>query len=87
MNQWNLAPFGNIKNVSLCGPIICLCVILGVVLRCEHTLRFIYFFFKYFLCPLRKYFPLAFGQFNSWSVVLSDLPAVMVACRRCETRS
>lgn len=41
-----------------------------------------------FLCLWKKkVFALSFVYFNSWPVILTALPAVMVASRRCETRS
>lgn len=35
----------------------------------------------------KKVSALSFVYFNSWPVILTALPAVMVASRRCETRS
>lgn len=35
----------------------------------------------------KKASALSFVYFNSWPVILTALPAVMVASRRCETRS
>lgn len=53
----------------------------------------LFFCEKYFLCPQeeggrkKKVSALSFVYFNSWPVILTALPAVMVASRRCETRS
>lgn len=58
---------------------------MGVVFSQEDTS--ILFFFKYFLCAWKKKSALSFVYFNSWPVILTALPAVMVASRRCETRS
>lgn len=57
---------------------------MGVVFRQENTSRV---FKKYFLCPRKKLFAISFVYFNSWPVILTALPAVMVVSRRCETRS
>lgn len=56
---------------------------LGVVLRQEHTSRI----FEILSLSVEKESALSFEYFNSWPVILTDLPAVVVACRRCETRS
>lgn len=58
-------------------------VALGVVFSQADTSRL---FKQYFHCVWKKY-ALSFVYFNSWLMILTALPAVMVASRRCETRS
>ena len=79
--------FAAIINVRIIGVIcsIGLCLSsMGVVIRQENISRL---FKNTFFVYRKKLFALSFVYFNSWPVILTALPAVMVASRRCETRS
>lgn len=56
---------------------------MGVIFIQEDTSRL----FGKNVLSLSKVFALSFVYFNSWPVILTALPAVMGASRKCETRS
>lgn len=75
----SISVFANTKvSIGLCLSS------MGVVFSQEDTSSL---FKNTFFVHGKKVSALSFVYFNSWPVILTALPAVMVASRRCETRS